>query len=323
LRLAFLAIAIAARALCSATGVDAIGITVSDLDRSLEFYSKVLHFEKITEFEVLGDSYEHQEGIFGLRMRTARLRLGDETMELTEYLTPKGRPFPADTHSNDAWFQHIAIVVSDINRAYACLRQNRVQHASPGPQRLPDWNQAAAGIQAFYFRDPDGHFLEILQFPPGKGKENWQTSGDRMFLGIDHTAIVVRDTQASLRFCRDILLMRVAGESENYGIEQERLNNVFGARLHITSLAGEEGAGVEFLEYLSPGGGRPYPSDEKPNDIIHWQIRFSGIGIEAAAGQSRRSGSRFVSSGIVTCRFPTWDFGNPSSFGIRMGMRSR
>jgi catechol 2,3-dioxygenase-like lactoylglutathione lyase family enzyme len=275
-------------------------MTVSDLDRSVEFYSKILHFDKVAEFEVCGDPYEHLEGVFGLRMRTARLRLGDESIELTEYLTPKGRAFTSDTRSNDAWFQHIAIIVSDINRAYAWLRQNRVQHASPGPQRLPDWNQSAAGIQAFYFRDPDGHFLEILQFPPDKGKDKWRTSGDRLFLGIDHTAIVVRDTQASLRFYRDILRMQVTGESENYGTEQERLNNVFGARLHITSLAGTEGPGVEFLEYLSPGDGRRYPAGEKPNDIIHWQTRFSGVGVEAAAREFRKSGFNFTSSGVVT-----------------------
>ena len=94
--------------------------------------------------------------------------------------------------------------------------------------------QNAGGIQAFYFKDPDGHALEILQFPEGKGDAKWhrlakQDQG-KLFLGIDHTAIVVSDTDASLKFYRDALGMRVAGESENYGIEQERLNNVFGAR---------------------------------------------------------------------------------------------
>ena len=76
---------------------------------------------------------------------------------------------PADSRGNDRWFQHVAIIVSDMGRAYARLRDHGVTHASTGPQRLPDWNVGAAGIEAFYFRDPDGHFLEVLQFPPGKG----------------------------------------------------------------------------------------------------------------------------------------------------------
>jgi len=93
--------------------VDSIGLTVSDLDRSVEFYSKVLSFEKISESEVDGPEYEHLEGVFGLRVRTARLRLGDEFIELSEYLAPHGRPVPVDAKANDRWFQHIAICTRD------------------------------------------------------------------------------------------------------------------------------------------------------------------------------------------------------------------
>src|SRR6266568_4991663 len=104
-------------------GVDAIGITVYDMDRAVDFYSKVLTFEKVSDTEVAGESYEHLEGVFGLRMRVVRMRLGDEFIELTEYLAPKGRPIPVDSRSNDRWFQHIAIIVSDMDKAYARLRQ--------------------------------------------------------------------------------------------------------------------------------------------------------------------------------------------------------
>ena len=74
-------------------GVEAIGITVSDMDRAVDFYSKVLTFEKVSDEEVAGDTYERLEGVFGLRMRVFRMQLGDEFIELTEYLAPKGRPF--------------------------------------------------------------------------------------------------------------------------------------------------------------------------------------------------------------------------------------
>ena len=102
-------------------------------------------------------------------MRIVRMRLGGEFIELTEYIAPKGRPIPVDSRSNDRWFQHIAIIVSDMDKAYAWLRKNKVEHASSGPQLLPDWNKKAAGISAFYFKDPDGHPVEVLQFPPDKG----------------------------------------------------------------------------------------------------------------------------------------------------------
>jgi len=280
-------------------GVDAIGITVSDMDRAVNFYSNILTFKKVSDTEVAGEDYEHLEGIFGLRMRVVRMRLGDEFIELTEYLAPKGRPIPVDSRSNDRWFQHIAIIVSDMDKAYAWLRQNKVEHASSGPQRLPAWNKNAAGIAAFYFKDPDGHPVEVLQFPPDKGLEKWHRSTNDLLLGIDHTAIVVGDTDASIKFYRDLLGMHVAGESENYGTEQEHLNNVFGARLRITALRGASGPGIELLEYLAPRDGRPFPSDEQASDVVHRQTVLLTQGADAAARQLQNSRANFVSSGVV------------------------
>ena len=256
------------------TAVDSVAVTVSNLERAVDFYSKVLTFEKVADREVAGEAYEHLLGVFGLRVRSARMRLGDEYLELQQFLAPTGRPVPVDSHSNDRWFQHVAIIVSDMSAAYARLRSFNVEHASSGPQRLPDWNPDAGGIEAFYFRDPDGHVLEVLQFPPGKGQSKWQAHDGRLFLGIDHTAIVVADTAASLHFYRDVLGMRISGTSDNYGTEQEHLNNVFGAHLRITALRAAHGPGIEFLEYLAPRTGRPLPPDTQPDDLWYWQVNF-------------------------------------------------
>jgi catechol 2,3-dioxygenase-like lactoylglutathione lyase family enzyme len=254
--------------------VDAVGITVADADRSVDFYSRVLGFTPVEDVEVAGDAWERLRGVFPARLRVVRLRLGSESLELTEYLTPRGRPAPLDARSNDRWFQHVAIVVSDMDRAYRWLRDQRIAQVSPEPQRLPDWNAKAGGIRAFYVRDPDGHPLELIWFPPGKGDPRWQEAGDRLFLGIDHTAIAVADTRRSLAFYRDRLGFRVAGESENYGPEQERLNAVRGAHLRITSLRAAEGPGIEFLEYLAPRDGRAFPPDAHANDAVHWETRL-------------------------------------------------
>jgi catechol 2,3-dioxygenase-like lactoylglutathione lyase family enzyme len=282
--------------------VGAVGITVSDMDRSVEFYSKVLSFEKVSDVEVTGEDYERLQGVFGLRMRVVRMRLGDEFIELTEYLAPKGRPYPVDSRGNDRWFQHIAIITSDMDKAYALLRQHKAEHASTGPQRLPDWNKNAGGIKAFYFRDPDRHYLEILQFPAGKGDSKWLRK-DRLFLGIDHTAIVVGSTEASLKFYQDVLGLKIAGTSENYGTEQEHLNNVFGARLRITSLrAAGGGPGIEFLEYLAPRDGRFYPADARANDLFHWQTTLVVNSADGFAQNLLSSSFRFVSPGVVTIR---------------------
>ncbi len=285
----------------AARGVGCVGLTVSDANRSSEFYTRVLEFRRELDSEVAGESWERLEGVFGLRARTVRVRLGNECLDLTEYLAPRGRPVPADARSNDRSFQHVAIVVSDMDEAYRRLRAAGVEHASTGPQRLPDWNPNAGGIRAFYFRDPDRHVLEVIWFPAGKGDPRWHAVRQNrpLFLGIDHTAMVVGDTDASLRFWRDALGFRVAGTSENWGTEQEHLNNVFGARLRITTLRAPEGPGVELLEYLAPRDGRPLPADERANDLIHWQTTVRVADLEAAARGARSSGTGWISPGPV------------------------
>ena len=273
--------------------------TVGDMDRSIDFYSKALTFEKISDREIDGEEVEHLFGVFGAHVRLVELKLGDESIELAQFLAPRGRPIPVDSRSNDLWFQHIAIIVSDMDRAYTILRQNKVEYASSAPQRLPDWNKNAGGIRAFYFKDPDEHPVEVLWFPEGKGDPKWHRSSDRVFLGIDHTAITVSDTEASLKFYRDLLGLRVAGESENYGTEQEHLNNVFGAHLRITALRAPVGPGIELLEYLSPRDGRPFPLDEHANDLVHRATVLFTQDPEAAAKQITAAHSAFVSSGLV------------------------
>ncbi len=278
---------IALLTLCSASifgqspkvAVESVGMTVSDMDRSVAFYS-ALTFQKVSDIEVLGEQYEHLEGVFGARMRIVRMKLGNEYVDLTQYLAPPGRPIPTDSRSNDLWFQHIAIVVRDMDQAFEKLRALKVQFVSTGPQTLPPSIKAAAGIKAFYFRDPDQHNLEVISFPPGKGDPRWQEKTDNLFLGIDHTAIGISSTDASLHFYRDLLGLRRAGESENFGTEQEHLNQVFGAHLRITD-------------------GRTRPADVHANDIVHWQTMIATDDVEALAKKLRHAHVGFVSTGII------------------------
>ena len=273
----------------------AIGLTVGDLDRALEFYTKILPFEKMSESTPAPGAADELLGLHNTQLRTAELKLGDERITLTEHLTNKGRYIPADSRSFDLWFQHIAIVVRDMDAAYGQLRRAKVKHVSTAPQTLPAWNKDASGIKAFYFRDPEDHVLEIIWFPPGKGDPRWQRPTTNLFLGIDHTAIVVSDTDKSLAFYRGLLGLNVTGESENHGVEQEHLNQVFGARLHITGLRAERGPGVEFLEYITPPGGRSLTADAKANDLVFWNTRLAVDDVAKLSAKLHERGVAFVS----------------------------
>lgn len=279
--------------------VDAIGITVSQMDRSVKFYSEVLGFKKVSDTELYGKEYEELQSIFGLRMRIVRMQLGEESIELTDYLTSGGRSIPEDAKSNDLFFQHIAIVVSDMDKAYQQLHKRMVMQVSTGPQTIPASNIAAAGVKAFYFHDPDMHNLELIYFPKGKGQPKWQQPRGKLFLGIDHTAIGVSNTDSSLKFYEDILGAMRKGDSWNMGMEQAHLNFVEGASLHITGLRTAKGPGIEFLQYLSPGPGKPYPADSRTDDIWHWQTTLITDDAEKLYAEFKTSSYKIVSKQLV------------------------
>ncbi len=185
--------------------------------------------------------------------------------------------------ANDVSFQHIAIVVGDIDAAFAQLQRHHSRIVSAGVQTLPDWNFDSARIRALYFRDPDGHFLELIQYPANKGEPRWHRRDDALFRGIDHSAVVVRDMERSLAFYRDQLGFTVLGNSFNYGSEQELLSGVKGARVRITSLRGAKGPGLELLQYEAPGSSELLGEGVSPNDLSRW------------AGQSANDPARFGS----------------------------
>lgn len=297
--------------------VDAIGITVSQMDRSVKFYSEVLGFKKVSDTELFGTEYEELQGIFGLRMRIVRMQLGEEFIELTDYLTSGGRSIPEDAKSNDLSFQHIAIVVSDMDKAYKQLHKRMVMQVSTGPQTIPASNTAAAGVKAFYFHDPDMHNLELIWFPKGKGQPKWQNGNGKIFLGIDHTAIGVSNTDSSLKFYEGILGVMRKGDSWNMGMEQAHLNFVEGASLHITGLRAAQGPGIEFLQYLVPGPGKAYPFDSRTDDIWHWQTTLVTDDAEKLYSEFKTSSYKIISKQLV--HLQTKDGKHSKAFIVRDG----
>jgi catechol 2,3-dioxygenase-like lactoylglutathione lyase family enzyme len=228
---------------------------VSDLERAEHFYALALDFKTVARSPVETD----QLWALGARYTAARqvvMRLGEEEIALVQFATPS-RPYPAESRSDDLWFQHLAIVVDDMEEAYA--RLTRHSSWSPislcGPQLLPPAN---GSVRAFKFRDPDGHPLELLWFPAGGdrsiGRARAHDPHGSPFLGIDHTALAVRSTRNSLGFYRT-LGMCLAHRSLNRGTAQANLDGLPDARVRVTSLrpVAERGPGIELLAYRPPG----------------------------------------------------------------------
>jgi catechol 2,3-dioxygenase-like lactoylglutathione lyase family enzyme len=287
-----------------------IGFTSADAAAARDFYGCFLGFEAGESQVLQPGAYSRLIGLPGATVRLQRLQLGQECLEISEILDlgpggRPGRPIPADSRSCDLWFQHICLVTSDLDQALArlgpALESGAARAVSRAPQTLPEWNTAAAGIRAFKFRDPEGHNLELLQFPPGKGEARWHgaAAGPMTPLGIDHSALAVADSRRSCRFYDELLGLRLGGDGVNSGSTQDDLDGLTDTRVRITSHRCPTGAGVECLDYQLPNRGRPMPADLSAIDPAHWQIRLAVADLNAIAARLESSGGRILSDGIV------------------------
>jgi catechol 2,3-dioxygenase-like lactoylglutathione lyase family enzyme len=226
-----------------------VSFTVSDLNGLTRFYCDALGFSCIDE----GPVPAAQLRMLGLEgpAKRAGLQLGEQTLEL---LCPAtlGHAYPADSQATDIWFQHIAVVVNNMDAAYARVCEHSITPISlDGPQLLPP---SAGGARAFKFRDPDGHPLELIAFPAGSGDPRWQFDpAHALFRGFDHSAIVVQDAARSLASYEG-LGFSVAWRSRNQGPEQERLDGVSDVSVAVIGLRPSATATphVELLAYQQP-----------------------------------------------------------------------
>lgn len=255
-----------------------ISRVVSNLDVAVQFYCGALGFRSVRErpvdaslFQALGASGGADEVV---------LRLGQEEIALIRFDTT-GRSYPRDSRSNDLWFQHLAIVVADMDVAYGqlCAVPGSAAISVGGPQVLPPDD---GSVRAFKFRDPDGHPLELIWFPPGQGREVWHRQpGDALFMGIDHSAFSIASTQISLDFYQT-LGFSVSDSSLNRGPAQSLLDDLNDAQVAVTGLrpASMTGPGLELLEYQPPGRAAEATS---PNDLL---TDWVTLGVPSASGNA-------------------------------------
>ena len=210
------------------------GLTSADASRLEAFYTAAFG-ARSTSTERLEPAQMHEFGAVRGGARRHILRLGHQELDILQFDT-QGNPYPEPPSPYSTVFQHFAIVVSDMRRGLAQLQRTSGWRAisSGGPQRLP---HRSGGATAFKFQDPEGHPLELLQFADYTVPAYWlEQSSQKIFLGIDHTAISVRDTQASMGFYES-LGFSVAAQSHNHGIEQADLDGVRDPQVEVTALA--------------------------------------------------------------------------------------
>jgi catechol 2,3-dioxygenase-like lactoylglutathione lyase family enzyme len=225
-----------------------IGLTTTDANGLASFYEKTLGFRRLAAKRFSGAEFERLVNVEG-GARGITLGLGDERIELLEFDRP-GEPYPENTSSSDLIFQHFAIVVTDIDKAYQRLTTvgGWTAISRGGPQRLP---KTSGGVSAFKFRDPDGHPVELLAYPNDRVPARWARFGCDLCLGIDHSAISISDSALSIAFYKG-LGFRVSETTLNHGPEQARLDGVCEPQVEVTSLTPSQATPhIELLSYRS------------------------------------------------------------------------
>jgi catechol 2,3-dioxygenase-like lactoylglutathione lyase family enzyme len=246
-------------------------LVTADLPGLARFYRDVLGFAVAGQERAMSGADLRLLGLHGSG-RCQALRLGN-TQEAIEQFDPPGRPYPADGNAASLWFQHLALVVDNMRQAYA-----RVHEALPisdcGPERLP---ASSGSVDAYKFRDPDGHPLELLRFRDDARPAAWQgktAASGQIGVGIDHSAISVADADASAAFYGSLGL-KPGEKTLNRGPRQQYLDNLKDVQVSVLPmLARVETPHLELLGYHVPRG------DAEPalqaNDIAATRIVWLG-----------------------------------------------
>ena len=263
----------ASRQLASIAG---FRLVTADLPRLVGFYRDVLGFVADGPEQAISGDEICLLGLHGSGRRQA-LRIGGQSVAIEQFSNP-GRPYPAHGDAASLSFQHLALVVADMAPAYQRVR-GAAAISEGGPQHLP---ASSGGVHAYKFRDPDGHPLELLQFPDGSRPPAWRgksADAGQIALGIDHSAISVADAEVSVAFY-GALGLQTGERTLNQGPRQQSLDDLRDVHVTVVPMhAPEATPHLELLRYHIPvGAADPAP---QANDVaatrIVWRGRTAGL----------------------------------------------
>lgn len=133
-----------------------VGLTVSDLERAIEFYRSAFDCSVVGRFSVAGDAFETGVGIENASAAFAHLDIGEIRLELVAY-EPAGDP-RSEAALNQPGAAHLGLEVGDLDAFYETLPDD--------VETLSEPQTTETGTRICFLRDPDGHLIEVLELDP-------------------------------------------------------------------------------------------------------------------------------------------------------------
>lgn len=137
--------------------IEHVGLSVSDLERSTEFYCRNFGFRVLRTIEG-SELVGNIVGMPGCKVTIVHMAKGDSVLELFHYREPIGKLIPEDRKQADKGFSHIGFRSSDVRKDYLKLKEAGVRFISE-PVEL------RKGVWLCYFFGPDGEVGEIRESP--------------------------------------------------------------------------------------------------------------------------------------------------------------
>ncbi|QVV91989.1 VOC family protein [Weissella tructae] len=142
--------------------VNHIGITVSDLDKSVEFY-EALSGNKVSNRDSIGGKRMAQvQGLKEVDIKYANLRLGNINMDILQYVEPTASK--ANYSNEQISAMHMCFEVEDLEAAMGRLKELGIEpEGEPIYFDEEDGLKSGFGTGVVYFKDPDGTNLELIE----------------------------------------------------------------------------------------------------------------------------------------------------------------
>ena len=152
---------------------DHTGITVSNLERSLEFWQNVLGFEFSHRAHQTSEMASEITGVPGAEIKLAVVKApSGHKIELLEYLAPADRKKDVNLRPCDVGHVHVALTIENLDAILEKIAAAGWKAAGK-PQTLTTGPNA--GKRVVYVRDPDATTIEFMQQEETEG-QNVQNS---------------------------------------------------------------------------------------------------------------------------------------------------